>query len=126
MNIPRLPDAELDVMQIVWQGSGEITTAQIMASLKGRKSWGITTVINLLTRMAGRGFVSVRREGNINIYTTLITEEEYLKSESKWFLQRLHGSSLRSMVAALQSGNALTRDDIASLKDLVNELGNEE
>jgi BlaI family penicillinase repressor len=56
------------------------------------------------------------------MYTTLITEDEYLKAESKRFLQRFHGNSLRSMVAALQSGGALSQDDIASLKDLVNEL----
>jgi predicted transcriptional regulator len=122
MNIPRLPDAELEIMQIIWKGSGEITTAQIMEALKGRKTWGITTVINLLTRMVGRGFVSVRREGNYNVYTTRIAEEDYLQAESQLFLQRFHGNSLRSMVAALQGGNKLSQDDISSLKDLISEL----
>ena len=123
MHIPHLPDAELEVMQIIWQGDGEITTSRIMEALKGRKTWGITTVINLLTRMVGRGFLSVRREGNLNVYTTLIAEADYLKVESKSFLERYHGNSLRSMVAALQSDNALSQDDIASLKDLIDELG---
>jgi predicted transcriptional regulator len=126
MSIPRLPDAELEVMQIIWQGDGEVTTSQIMEALKGRKTWGVTTVLNLLTRMAGRGFINIRREKNLNRYTVLIAEDDYLKAESEWFLKRFHGNSLRSMVAALQSGNTLTRDDIASLKDLVNELGNGE
>ena len=124
MAIPRLPDAELDVMQIIWQGSGEITTTQIMEALKGSKTWGITTVINLLTRMINRGFLSVRREGNYNIYTTLITEDDYLKTESKRFLSRFHGNSLRSMVATLHSDNALTQEDITALKNLIEELGN--
>jgi predicted transcriptional regulator len=126
MTIPRLPDAELEVMQVIWQGAGTTTTAQIMAALKGRKTWGATTVLNLLTRLAGRGFITVTREGGINVYTTLIAEDDYLKSESKSFLQRLHGNSLRSFVASLQDGNALSQEDIQLLRDLIDELGESE
>jgi len=122
MNIPRLPDAELSVMQIIWRHEGEVTSAHIMEGLKGERTWGLTTVLNLLARMVKRGFICMRRAGNMNHYTPLISEADYLEAESKLFVQRFHGGKLRNMVAALHSGDALSLEDIDELKDLINTL----
>ena len=119
----RLPDTELLIMKIVWQYGGKVTSSEIMNELQGKKDWAVTTVLNLLARLADRGFVSSRRQGKINIYTSLISEEAYLEMESKSFLERLHGNSLKSFIAALHGGKSLSKADIEELKEYLEQEG---
>jgi len=113
----RLPDTELLIMQVVWQHGGCITSAEIMKELEGKRDWATTTVLNLLARLVERGFVSAERKGKANIYTALVSEEAYLKTESKSFLERLHGNSLKSFIASLYEGKNLSKDDAKELKE---------
>jgi len=121
MNIQRLPDAELLIMKIVWRYGGEVTSAQIISALDGRKGWAQATVLNFMARLVSRGFLSVRRDGKINIYTPIVNEDVYLEIESKLFLERLHGNSLKSFVAALYSGDAIDQSDLDELKRFIEE-----
>jgi len=122
MDNPRLPDAELFIMKIVWLTGNETTSAQIMEALKGKKDWAIPTVLNFLARLVNRGFLTVRRSGKINIYSPIIGEGEYLECESKAFLERLHGNSLKSLMASLYSGNAISQNDFDELKRYIDEM----
>lgn len=122
MSIPRLPDAELEIMKIIWENDqGETTSAYIMERLEGKKDWVVTTVLNFLARLVDRGFLTARRNGKTNLYTPIIDEESYLESESKSFLGRLHGNSLKSLVASLYGGNAISADDLEELRHYINE-----
>ena len=121
MSKQRLPDAELIIMKIAWQYNGEVTSAEIMKELKGKKNWVITTVLNLLSRLVDRGFLKVRKQGKSNIYTALISEETYLEIESKSFLERVHGNSLKSFMASLYSGSSISKSDAEELMRYIEE-----
>jgi predicted transcriptional regulator len=121
----KLPDAELEIMQAVWKIGGEVTSADIMQSFSGGKDWAVTTVLSFLARLVERGFLSVRRNGKINLYAPVICENEYLESASKSFLEKLHGNSLKSLVAALFEGNTISEGDIAELKLYIEERAGE-
>ena len=117
----RLPDSELAIMKIIWQHDGEITSAQIIQELTGKKEWAVTTVLNFLARLVDRKFISVRRSGKMNIYKCIVQEDVYLKSESKSFLERLHGNSLTGLIASLYDGKAISRNDLDELQQFINE-----
>ena len=119
--IKRLPDAELKIMMIIWEAKGSVTSAYIMEKLKGEETWGNTTVLNFLARLVDRGFLKREKEGKTNIYTALIEEEIYLESESKSFLERLHGNSIRSLMSALYKGHALSKGDLEELQTFIEE-----
>jgi len=126
MEIPKLPDAELEIMKIIWHQGTEATSAQIMEGLEGQKEWAVTTVLNFLARLVDRGFLKVERKGKINIYTVIIDENAYLEIESKSFLERLHGSSLKSLVVSLYDGKAISKSDLAELKSFIEEKAGDE
>lgn len=121
MAISRLPDAELEVMKVVWLCGGETASANISHMLEGKKDWAVTTILNFLARLVDRGFLTVKRKGKTNIYTSIVSEEEYLESESKSFLERLHGNSLKSFVASLYSGDVISQRDLEELKSFIDE-----
>ena len=126
MAISRLPDAELEIMKIIWKCGGNATSFQISQGLEGKKEWAVTTILNFLARMVDRGFLTVQRSGKVNTYISIVDEQEYLEMESRSFLERLHGNSLKSLIAALYSGEAISRDDVEELKRFISEKTDEE
>ena len=105
----RLPDAELEVMQALWrQEKYPVSSAALMEELAGRR-WQTATLLKLLSRLEERN----------NLYTPLVRREDYLSAESRAFLQRLHGGSLPSLVAALMDSRAISRRDLEELEEIL-------
>ena len=59
------------------------------------------------------------RRGGPNAYTPLVQEADYLSSESRSFLERLHGGSLSSLVVSLYPDTKLTEEDVAALERIL-------
>lgn len=118
----RLPDAELEVMQALWLVQPyPAHTADIAAHL--HKDWKAPTLLKLLSRLEERGFVRGEKEGRANVYTPLVTREDYLQSESRSFFTRLHGGSLSSLVASLFPDAKLTQEDVEKLEEILHKGG---
>jgi len=113
-------------MKIIWRYDGEVTSAQIVQALAGKRDWAVTTVLNFLARLVEREFISVRRNGKSNIYKCIVKENDYLKSESKSFLERLHGNSLTGLIASLYDGKAISRNDLEELQHFINTRSDEQ
>jgi len=117
--IKKLPDAELEVMMVIWDAGVTVTSDFIMERIN--KDWAKPTLLNLLNRLCDRGFVKCGKEGKHNTYTALVEKEEYLQVESKNFLKKLHHNSLTSLVATLYSVNDISKDDLNELKKFIEE-----
>ena len=110
----RLPDAELAVMQVVWGLEPPVTAAEIQQ--KTEKDWKATSVLTFLSRLTEKGFLRCDKEGRQNYYTPLVARQEYLQSESRSFLERLCGGSVKNLVASLSDAGALSNSDIDELR----------
>ena len=118
-HLERLPDAELEVMQALWaRKEYPAASAELMEALAGRR-WRMPTLLKLLSRLEERGFVRRDKEGRSNLYTPLVRREDYLAVESREFLQKLHGGSLPSLVAALVESKAVSAEDLAELEEIL-------
>jgi len=117
--LKRLPDAELEVMMVIWEADKTVTSDYIMERIN--KEWTKTTLLNFLSRLCERGFLKCGKEGKHNTYTAIVDKEEYLKVESKNFLKKLHHNSLTSLVATLYSVNDISKDDLEELKKFIEE-----
>ena len=117
-NRPRLPDAELEVMQALWSlETYPAHTGDIAEKLD--KRWKAPTLLKLLSRLEERGFVAGTKEGRANGYTPLVKREDYLAQESRSFLERLHGGSLSSLMTALYPETKLSKEDVAALERIL-------
>lgn len=116
----RLPDTELEVMKALWSLGEDVPRAALDQALV-EFGWASNTVNTYLSRLAEKGFVSVRREGKGNLYTPMVSREDYLAFDSRSVLSRLYGSSPRNFVAALAKGG-LDRKDVEELRSLLDEL----
>lgn len=111
----KLPDAEFDVMKVVWANEPPITTSMVMDQLGKAKKWKTQTVVSLMMRLIDRGFLRTEKRGRERIYFPLVSREEYLEFETGHFMEQYHDNSFLNLVNTLYDGKALTDEDIEEL-----------
>lgn len=118
----RLPDSELEIMMIIWEAHGPVSSAYICEKLDGKKEWKVTSVLTFLARLTKKGFVDCKREGKYNSYSALISEEDYMQNQSQSFLEKLYGNSLTTFVSSLYSSKAISDKDLSELREYIDEM----
>lgn len=125
-NINRLPDSELDIMLVLWKHQPPMSRIEIEKVVNEKKTLAPTTILSLLTRLEKKHYVEVKKEGKMNLYTPLISQEEYQQSESKSVLEKLYGNSLKKFVTSLYQGKKMSENDIKELQDFLQEMEEKE
>ena len=118
--IKRLPESELEIMQIIWKKSAPVSRVDIEQALQETHPLAPTTILTLLTRLCEKGFLSLKKEGRSNLYEPLITEKEYLAAESRSFLDRVFHGSVASFATAL-CDSGVTKEELEELRRLLEE-----
>jgi BlaI family transcriptional regulator, penicillinase repressor len=119
--IKKLPDAEFDVMKVVWADEPPTTTGMIMEKLGKMKDWKAQTIASLLQRLVERGFLRTEKTGKERTFYPLVSRDDYLRFETGNFIRQYHGSSFLSLVNTLYSGKSLTEKDMDELLRWVRE-----
>jgi BlaI family transcriptional regulator, penicillinase repressor len=117
----RISEAELAVMEVLWQQS-TATAAEVCKSVCERRDWTLATVKTLLSRLVQKQAVSARPDGRRYLYSPLIARAEYVGGESRRLVDRLFGGRAASLVAHLAEAEALTRDDLLEIEKLLKDL----
>ncbi len=119
--VNQLSDAELEIMKIIWENPQEVTLfPYIMDGLAARgKSCQKNTLIVLLSRLMNKGFLSAKKIGRRNEYTTLVSETEYQTAQTKHFLDKIYEGSAKGLVSNLIMGDLLTDEEYEDLKQLL-------
>lgn len=120
--IKRLPESELEIMQIIWKETPPISRAAVEEALENTHPLASTTILTLLTRLCEKGFLSIEKEGRTNLYRPLITEKEYLALESRSFLDRVFHGSVAGFAAAL-CDSGVRKEDLEELRELLEKGG---
>ena len=116
--IRRLPDAEQEVMQAIWACQVPVARTDIENILFKEHPMAMTTLLTLLTRLSDKGFITITKNGRRSYYTPLISQENYLASQSKTFFEKLCGRNISTFAAAL-CDSGLTKEEIAELRSLL-------
>ena len=111
----KIPDAELELMMIIWDAGRPLTRVEIEENLSDDREVLPNTILSLLTRLEKRGFVKKERDGKLNYYSALMEKEPYLKEAGQGFLNRMFRGSLKNFAAALYDGEELSKEEAAEL-----------
>jgi predicted transcriptional regulator len=113
--LKRLPDAEFEIMKVVWANEPPITTNMIMDQLGNARGWKAPTAITLLLRLVERGYIRTEKNGKERVYYPLIEKDEYLQFETGNFLKVYHENSFVSFVSSMFEGKNVDKNDIDEL-----------
>ena len=114
--LQKMSEAEMEIMELIWRLPVPCTSAEIQKELPAEKNWKPTTLLTFLSRLTEKGLLTVEKLGKQNFYSPLVTREEYLAAETRSFLDERHGGSLKSFIAALNSGERLSEGEIDELR----------
>ena len=120
-NMERLPDAELDVMRVLWHNPSPMCASQVAKSLSDKRTWKTQTAAVLLNRLCDKDMLVSERVGNTNYFKPLVSEHEYVNAESKSVVSRLCGGSIKTLVASLINSDGITENDIAELSQMLHD-----
>ncbi|MDR2737313.1 MAG: BlaI/MecI/CopY family transcriptional regulator [Gracilibacteraceae bacterium] len=117
----KLSEAEQEIMMIIWEEERPLTSNFILDQITSR-ALALSTVMTVLARLCEKGFVHCDRTTRTNYYSALVPREEYLEEASHEFLQRMHKSSIASMITALNRKGAISEQDITELRRMLDHL----
>ena len=124
--IKKLPEAELEIMLLLWQAEGAVPRNYFDKALKNDKNWADSTILSLLARLMEKGFIACEKQGNKNFYSPVVKKEEYLAFENQNFIKKLYQNSLNQFIVSFSQSNPLSDDDIDDLQKLLDSLKNGE
>lgn len=118
----RISDAELEVMEALWESGAPLTATDVAERTPADRNWSLATIKTLLSRLSAKGAIRYREEGRRYLYSAAIARDSYVRKESRRFVDQLFGGRLSPLVARLAEEDALDADDIAAIEKILKEL----
>jgi len=105
-------------MRVLWARE-EASVADVADALAEARGLAHTTVATLLTRLAVRGAVEVRREGRQLVYRARVTEPQVRRSMVSGLIERLFSGDPKALLAHLVSEREVAPGDLAKVEALL-------
>ncbi|WP_136605681.1 BlaI/MecI/CopY family transcriptional regulator [Paenibacillus dokdonensis] len=121
--IPPITDAELEVMRVLW-ANRDCPSSEVVKQMTDRMGWSPNTTRTLLTRLVQKEAAGAKLEKGskrTQLFYPIISEQEYLQSETKSFMKKLYGGALKPMLANFLQDKKLNAQEIEDLKALFDE-----
>jgi BlaI family penicillinase repressor len=122
MSLPRISEAEWEVMRLLWTRS-PLTANEVVEALSATRSWKPKTIKTLLSRLVKKKAVGFNRKGREYDYCPVVEEAQCIRVESRSFLRRVYGGAVKPMLAAFIENEDLSPDDVRDLKHILDKKG---
>jgi BlaI family penicillinase repressor len=123
--IPKISDAEWEVMKIIWINS-EISSINIIQELKDKSDWKPATVKSMINRLLNKNAIGFSKLGYEYLYFPLVSEEKCIELESRFFINRVFSGSSKSMLLTFAKLEGISEMDIAEFKNILNKTNKNE
>lgn len=118
----KLTASEWSVLSCLWEDSPR-TVMQLVAALGERVGWAKSTTITTLRRMEEKGLVRVEHTGKGKRYAPAVEREQAAAVETHSFLDRVYQGSVGLMMSAMVKRQELSRDEVAELRSILDQIG---
>ncbi len=114
-----ITDAELEIMQVLWS-KGESTLTEIITELNKTKERNKNTVKTLLYRLVDKNTVKSKKATSQGfLYSTTITEKQYLTKANKSFLKKLYEGSVEKLLLNFVEDKTVSKEELKKLVDML-------
>ena len=117
---PSLSAAQLQVMNVVWE-RGEAGVAQIWEQLSQRRPVARNTVQTTLARLAAKGWLRYRQEGNTFRYCAAHPRRCALGNLVSRLVDTAFAGSASSMVLSLIEDGRLTDEETRRIRQIIDQ-----
>ena len=118
-------DAERQIMEVLWE-KHPTSAEEIIKALAGTSNWRTGTIKALLNRMLKKGSVTATPQGRRYLYEPAISRRECIGKDSQRLLDRWFDGRLAPLVAHLSNTDSLSGEQLAELRQLIDELSDDD
>ena len=111
----RLGAVESRFADIIWQNE-PLSTSALVKFCESELEWKRTTTYTVLKRLSDRGIFT----NDNGVVSSLISREDFYSMQSEKFVDETFSGSLPAFLASFTSRKALSKEEIAELKNLIN------
>ena len=120
-NETKLTASEWSVLTSLWERSPQ-TVMQLVSDLSERVGWAKSTTITTLRRMEEKGLVEVEQTGRGKSYTPAVEREQAVTAETHSFFDWFYQGSVGLMMSAMAKRQELSRDEVAELRSILDQI----
>ena len=122
--LPALSETQMEIMREVWAG-GEVTVTQVCEALNRKRPLARNTVHTLMDRLARRGWLKRRLEGQSHFYSASSPRAATLRDLVTRMLDTAFGGSAEELVLTLLRGRRLTDEETSRISKLIKKAKSE-
>ncbi len=124
-NVPKISEAELEIMKVLWE-KAPLTANEVIEKLESKMDWNPKTIRTLINRLVQKEAVSYHQgKGRMYEYYPLVSQDRFVQVETKSFLKRFYGASLKPLLVNFLKEEKLSSEDIKELKLILEEKSEE-
>ncbi|MCU4991530.1 BlaI/MecI/CopY family transcriptional regulator [Bacillus cereus] len=119
--LPKISEAELEVMKVLWSNSPQ-TANEVIEALEVKMDWKPKTIRTLINRLVQKEAVAYHQDkGRLYSYYPLVSQDNYLQVETKSLLKRFYGAAFKPLLVNFLKEEKLSSEDINELKRILDE-----
>lgn len=119
MEMVKLFDSELKIMEIVWEHE-PISAKEISIIAADTIGWNKNTTYTVIKKLIDKNIIN-REEPNFSC-TSIVKKEDVAKLETKSLIDKLYGGSKKAFFAAFIENEKLSETEIAELKTMIEKM----
>jgi BlaI family transcriptional regulator, penicillinase repressor len=113
-----LSTAQLELMNILWE-KGEATVTDIWSSLPKSRPLARTTVMTVLSRLAGKGILSRLKEKNEIVYRPAVPKDAVLGNLLTRLVDTAFAGSAANLVMTLVDARGISSKEATHLRKII-------
>ena len=119
MSTPNPTEGELAILRVLWSRKDAMTVREVHAELSKAKDTAYTTVLKMLTIMAGKGLLVRDESERSHTYRTVHAEPVVQSSLLKDLMRRAFSGSGLTLVQRALDDNATSAEDLDAIGKLI-------
>ncbi len=120
-----LTEGEWEIMKVVWEKQ-PCTAGTVQEKLVKSRDRAYSTVKTTMDRMVEKGFLTIERIRNLQLFRPRISEVDAKRGELRKMLKRAFDGALTPMMQFLIEHEGLSKEEASQLRKLVNKSKNRE
>jgi predicted transcriptional regulator len=124
METPPLGDQELEVLNFISEHA-PITARDVAERFGEERGLARTTILTVMERLRKKGYVVRKRRDGVFQYSPRVPQSEVIQGVVGQFIERTLGGSVSPLLAYLSKTRQVSREELAELESLVDELRSE-
>lgn len=120
--LPKLANAELAVMELLWDHTDPMTAREIRERLypdATRAQHG--TVQRLLQRLEQKGFVTRDRRLSVHLFQSTVSREDYASQQLESLANRLTSGSIAPLITHLVQQNRISQSELDRIRAFIDQ-----